>query len=324
MRTSVGFWVVWGFCWILASDGNGQDLTGGADRGNVRTQQTPPIYPDQSVQPQTPALQRRDAPPLDAREQARLDRVLDVWEQSTAKVKTFSCQFIRWEYDLTRPKNPPRPDDTIDNYLVGKDTGEIRFAGPDKGYFNVAGPRPERWICDGKSIYAYNFQAKLITEHRLPPEMQGKAITEGPLPFLFGAKAARLKSRYFLRLVPPPDAAARNQIGLEAYPRFLDDARNFSTAQAILSGNSGDQMLVMTGLQIVQPGRTKWAAYKFEAIMINRNGLLSLFQDVFTPRRPGLDWKIVEGENLGGPGPQPQPPPRPAITPLSSHPNRLR
>ena len=326
MRAKVGLWVALGLCWAMAGQGRGQGPAGNADRGYPRTQQPLPADPDQPVQPQAPRLQRRDVPqepgqpfaPLDARAQAQLDRVLDLWEQSTGKVKKFSCQFTRWEYDLTRPKRPPQPDDPIENYLAGTDEGEIRFAAPDKGYFHAKGPRQECWICDGKSIYAYNFQAKLITEHRLAPEMQGKAIADGPLPFLFGAKAAQLKSRYFMRLVSSPENAPRNQIWLEAYPRSIDDARNFSSAQAILSGSSSDQMLVMTGLQIVQPGRTKWTAYKFDEIMVNRNGPLDLLRNPFSPWRPGLDWKFVEGEVLGGPAPQQQPPPRPAPTPLGS------
>ena len=65
----------------------------------------------------------------------------------------------------------------------------------------------------------------MLTESPLPKELQGKDIVDGPLPFLFGAKAEKLKQRYYLRIITPPDV--QGQVWLEAWPRFLADARNF-------------------------------------------------------------------------------------------------
>ena len=74
---------------------------------------------------------------------------------------------------------------------------------------------------------------KQVEEHRLPPELQGKAIANSPLPFLFGAEAQKLKQRYFIRIVTPPDV--QDQIWLEAYPRFQQDAANFHHAQFVIT-----------------------------------------------------------------------------------------
>ena len=84
--------------------------------------------------------------------------------------------------------------------------GVIKFAAPDKGLFKVESSekngktepiedaRAEHWMCDGKSVYEYQPAKKRVEEHRLPPELQGKAIAKSPLPFLFGARPGRSSS----------------------------------------------------------------------------------------------------------------------------------
>ena len=67
----------------------------------------------------------------------------------------------------------------------------------------------EQWLCDGKSIYQFDYTQKLVTEYVMPPEMQGKGIGDGPLPFVFGVEAQKLKQRYFMRIITPPDVKTR-------------------------------------------------------------------------------------------------------------------
>ena len=62
--------------------------------------------------------------------------------------------------------------------------------------------------------------------------MQGKAISDGPLPFVFGAKADTLRKRYFMRIITPPGVT--DQIWLESLPRYQADAANFSKVELIL------------------------------------------------------------------------------------------
>ena len=176
--------------------------------------------------------------PLTTEAQQRLDQIMQFWEQRSNQVKTYSCKFYRWEYDSNfGPSNKPRT----------KSQGEIYYKAPDKGEFKVnsltfhtvardaqgkpiPGAKPvfverpgehgEHWICDGATIYEYDPRAKKLYERKLPPEFQGKAIVDGPLPFLFGAKADGLKQRYWLRELPPQNDG---EYWLEAFPKTKKD-----------------------------------------------------------------------------------------------------
>ena len=134
---------------------------------------------------------------LTAQEEAQLDRTLQAWEKKSKEIDTFDCSFKRWEYDPIFPKPNSNP-----NAPVNIDLGILKYKSPDKGVFrvlNTEGPdgkpaaieddRADHWICDGKSVFQYIPKQKKLVEHKLPPEMQGKAIVDGPLPFLFGAEA---------------------------------------------------------------------------------------------------------------------------------------
>ena len=46
---------------------------------------------------------------------------------------------------------------------------------------------------------------KKLKVHPLPKEMQGEAIADGPVPFIFGAKADKMKQRYWIRDVTPKE-----------------------------------------------------------------------------------------------------------------------
>ena len=63
-----------------------------------------------------------------------------------------------------------------------------------------------------------------MTVTRLPPELQGKAIVDGPLPFLFGAKAETIKARYWIRVLPE---TGNGKFWLEAVPKSRQDVQNF-------------------------------------------------------------------------------------------------
>ena len=201
------------------------------------------------------------------------------WERHSEDIKTFQCKFTRREYDpVWGPPNDPK--------FV--DEGMIKYATPDKGLFLVEGKRAEKWICDGKSIYAYDFQQKKLTQHKLPPEMQGKAIADGPLPFLFGAKAERLKQRYLIRIITPP--GAENEVWLEAYPRYQQDAANFKRAELILATND----MRPIGLQIHLPNGKCRTSYHFENIVLN-DPLRFFKGDPFRAYTP-FGWKKVVEE----------------------------
>lgn len=219
---------------------------------------------------------------LTAHQEAELNRALKVWEQSSSQVKTFECGFHRFTYDPTfgRPDQP----------LVDK--GELKYSSPDKGSFKIEGPRAEHWICDGVSIFEYKFKDKQLVEHRLPPELRGKAIADGPIPFIFGANAEKLKQRYFLRLTTPAEKHGQ-EIWLEAYPRYQQDAANFQKADLILTVKNMQPFAV----QVYKPGGVQREVYQFESIEVNQKDLLRFLKgDPFMARLPGMDWKHVVEE----------------------------
>ncbi len=217
----------------------------------------PPPPPPQRVavvppQPQVPA-------PLSPQEQAALDQLLAAWEARNAAVRTWSCTFRKWEYNTWSPV-----DAKGERLAFSESAGELKYAAPDKGLFRVkestqwnaetkryeavGSDHLEHWVCNGESIYQFDHTQRQLIERRLPPEMRGKAISDGPLPFVFGAKADTLKKRYWMRLITPPNVA--DQIWLEALPRFQADAANFSKVELILQARD----LMPFAIQIYKPG----------------------------------------------------------------------
>lgn len=222
---------------------------------------------------------------LTAEEQAQLDRVLQVWEQRSAQIRTFRCKFFRMEYNAAfAPAGQAHQPLHVDK-------GEIYYTAPDKGMFRVEEPRPEHWICDGKAVYQYDYQQKCVIQRRLPPELQGKNITEGPLPFIFGARADQLKQRYWMRIVTPADA--KNQIWLEVYPRFQADAANFRRVDIILTTDT----VLPFAIQLHDPGGQSRVVYQFppENMAVNAKNLRDIFEDPFSPRVP-RGWKMIDGD----------------------------
>ena len=250
-----------------------------------RVRQVPGEQPPAQPQPPKPPFT------LTPQEEAQVDRVLNLWEERNRAIQTFDCQFKRWIYDsVFGPANQAK-------FI---ETGVIKYAAPDKGLFRVEhterdgkvvpieDSRVQHWVSDGKSIFELNPAKKQVIEHKLPPELQGKAIADSPLPFLFGADAKKLKQRYFLRIVTPQDA--KDQIWLEAYPRFQQDAANFHHAQLVIKTEG----MTPFGLMLVEPTGKDRTTYQFYDIVVNDP--LRIFRgDPFRPFTP-LGWQKVVDE----------------------------
>ncbi|MBI1248927.1 hypothetical protein GC197_13935 [bacterium] len=168
-----------------------------------------------------------------------IDQILGFWEFRSGKVHHYEAKFKRWEYDTVF--GPPNKDTfkTISE-------GVIKYEKPDKGLFEVSSiqhytppkdgqpaqyqVRPnevnEHWVCDGKSIFEFDVPSKQLKVWPLPPEQQGQAITNGPLPFLFGAKKADILARFWMR-VSPHQTNNPNEYWLEAWPKRPEDAAEY-------------------------------------------------------------------------------------------------
>lgn len=244
--------------------------------------------PFQVRPPDAPTIHRRPHPQapftLSLEEQRQVDWVLQRWEALSKKVKTFECKVWRFEYDrVFGPASgggPPRP--------THRDEGKLWYAAPDKGRFEIYGDRAEKWICDGKAIYEYNYTKKQVIQYNLPPELQGKGISDGPLPFLFGSTAADLRNRYWIRLTEPPPGVT-GQIWLAAYPKFQKDRANFKRAEMILR----EEDLQPIALMLVLPNDNR-VSYRFDEVKINARSLLGEWfaSDPFQATVP-LGWQRV-------------------------------
>ncbi|HEY5313623.1 MAG TPA: hypothetical protein VIK18_13940, partial [Pirellulales bacterium] len=145
-----------------------------------------PLLPPRAdvVPPQPPPPLVQPPFQLNPQQEANLDLLLRNWQQTSSQVGTFSCTFTLFEYNAVfGAANKP----------MRVEQGDIRYARPDKGLYRVKSAGGEHWICDGRAIYEFNSTKKQLIESRLPPELWGKAIADGPLPFVFGVDAGKLK-----------------------------------------------------------------------------------------------------------------------------------
>jgi TIGR03009 family protein len=201
-----------------------------------------------------------------------LDQILVAWQQATSRVKTFQADFIRYEYDLVfgRPDQPT----TVEK-------GQVAFAAPDRGLFSVDGPQPEKWLCDGKTLYEYDFKAKLLTEHKLPPALQGSAIPDIP-PIriffgltidllglwrparIFGTPPGQLKQQYYVRAITPK-AEETKTVWLQFLPRLDRDKANLGEIALILDAGSFQPR----ALRVYLPGGKTSFSFVFENARIN-------------------------------------------------------
>ena len=261
---SLPAWIVVVLCWL-----NADPTCCGQSVGQPLAAAQPPSAPAQPPAERLAVAPPVQPPVLSPQEQALLDQLLAAWEARNAAVRTWSCTFHKWEYNAWSPAGP-----NGDQLAFAESTGELKYAAPDKGLFHVkeskqwspearryevrSGDFGEHWVCNGESIYEYRHSEKQLRETRLPPEMRGKAISDGPLPFVFGAKADTLKKRYWMRIITPPEV--RDQVWLEALPRFQADAANFSKVELILQARD----LMPFAIQIYKPGGSDRDVYQFD------------------------------------------------------------
>lgn len=282
----------------------------------------PPTQPSVAP-PQAPAqapAQVIQAPPqfqLNTLEQTYLDQVLAKWEIESGKIQTFSCPFDRWEYNPTFGPGQDIP--------LNKDKGDLSYQKPDKGSFEIteintwqAKPIPpgqappaqaqgdwavqpnaigEHWVCDGASIYEYRTEQKQLVQRPIPKELQGKSIVDGPLPFLFGAEAKKLKQRYWMRIEQQQN---NDEIWLRSTPKFQADAANYRTVTVILD----QKQFLPKAMEVVLPDGSKHV-YMFHLAEASVNGPIDRLKALFErPMTPPFWKRVVEDsptQQLGAP-----------------------
>jgi TIGR03009 family protein len=267
-----------------------------------------PMQAQMQPSAQPAPLQPPDGFALNALQQAQLDAVLNTWQTQSANIKTFKCTFERWEFDAAfGPKDQTIP--------LNKNDGELSYSRPDKGSFQITkiktfqakpvapGQQPanppqgdwveqpqaigEHWVCDGKSVYEYREDRKELVERPIPPQMQGQAIVDGPLPFLFGAEAAKLKARYWMRLETAQNAG---EIFLTAMPKYQAQAADFRSVEVILD----QQQMLPKAMRVTLPNGDKHV-YIFSVKSASVNSPFAILQGMFNRPSVPFGWKhIVE------------------------------
>jgi TIGR03009 family protein len=302
-----------------------------------QTAPTAPLRPQLGVAAQAAVAPQQLQPPqpppgfaLNQLQQAYLHEVLDKWQMESGKINTFKCAFERWEYNPVFGPVGANPGERIP---LNKDKGELSFQKPDKGSFQItaistwkaaaAAPPPaagqppapaqgnwelqpkaigEHWVCDGKSVFEYRHDQQQVVERPIPVELQGKAIVDGPLPFLFGADAARLKQRYWMRVEQQPN---NEEIWLTAMPKFQADAANFTAVQVILDR----QRLLPKAMRVALPDKTIHM-YIFDVANATVNSPIARLQSLFQRPRVPSGWKLVVEQAPIAQAAQPAPAPR--------------
>lgn len=259
-----------------------------------------------NVPPRAAAAPRAPFAPLSESHEKYLDQILAYWEHSSSKITQYRCQFQRWEYDPVFG-----PKDTFKTYSEGT----IKYMAPDKGLFRVekiafytpaASPEEkptyttqpevhgEHWICDGEAVFEFDHQRKRLIERPLPADLRGKAIVDGPLPFLFGAKADSIKRRYWMRVITPKEA--QGEYWLEAFPKSQQDAANFKKVEVIIDQKDFlPKAIQIFDRNLENPSRSVFMFDKREINpMINLDKLILWKKDFYKPVTPSGWEKVVE------------------------------
>jgi TIGR03009 family protein len=271
---------------------------------NATSPQGTPIQilsPEQAVQAGVARVAEAPFPALTPEQQQYLDQVLNVWQQRTADIKQYQCNFTRWQFDPTIDPSSPA--------II--DQGILKYASPDKGLFRIdnrqsiakKGPQPEYrasgkfgeyWICDGEYVHILARNDKKATKIQLPPQMRGQAIYLSPLPFLFGVNAAEIKQRYWIRPVKPPQG---DDVWLEAFPKRTDDAGNYSRVQVVLDPNEVLPKALIVFLPNWRANQPHREHYEFTDRQPNLNFLDAIKQNFFMKEfidtKLPSDWQVI-------------------------------
>jgi len=267
-----------------------------------------PGFAQPGVQPVAPP----QAPfQLNPQEQQFVDRILDDWQAVSSRVKTLKADFALYDYNsVFNPPAPGEPEKPIRTTL-----GTVRYAAPDKGHYETQDG--EKWVCTGTAIFEFNKQLQKVREYRLPPQLQGQAISDGPMPFVFGVEKKKMNDRYWLRVITP--AGRHGEVWLEAHPKLAKDAASFKRIEVILKftlnadGTIAD--LQPFALNLIRQNEKERSAYTFQSMTTNsmKDGIANIVDWFITPKTPsGWSHEIADDGTQpepAGPGAGPNGPP---------------
>lgn len=307
--------------------GAGRDARSGTPRGKETAGAIrPPIGPVAGA-PMEPEWHRD----LTDEHRKYVDEILGFWESQTKSVKRYRCEFTRYDFDAEfGPRGREPTASTISK-------GSIMYAAPDKGLYRITkiqhykpgekgeatyeelkGEVGDHWVCDGKSVFTFVASRKKVVKTALPPELQGEGIIDGPLPFFMGANAKRMKDRYWIHVITPPEATKRNEYWLEAYPKRQEEAADHKFVHVII-----DEKFLPKALKLFPPeyggssGSSRYSTLVFDEREVNwsilKEQLLPFMREFYEPKVPrGWEMEVAEYASPDAGSTRVDPPPRQA------------
>jgi TIGR03009 family protein len=191
-------------------------------------------------------------------------KTLQTWEQESGKVTKIRGEFKRIEYDkimatatcakgtyFYESPDKGRMDFLPDETVAGKKAKKRDLE------FTCQADQTKTWICNGKEILAIDLTKKEYDRLEIPAEFQGRNISEGPLPFLFGMSAAKMEQRYVLAFGAMHDP--NKTIHIVAYPKHPQEQREYRVAEVLLDPKTYYPMAV----QLLDTTGNKETVYLF-------------------------------------------------------------
>ena len=242
--------------------------------------------------------------PVDAE---RMARVLTLWEEQSARLKTLDVTIERVD------KNPAWGDDehyTGRALLMSPDLAWLDFQKVSyrdgKPVLNKQG-KPvvtpyERIICTGQDVWQYRSDTRQIFVYPLEKQARKRALEEGPLPFLFNFREVEARERYWMSLVSKPEEEGTHYwIGIQ--PRLEMDRDAFSVAFVKLDKT----LLLPVRIYLIAPDGKCKKDFLLSNMRPNAEVMTANFQG---HRLDG--WKLIDNREGKAPAAaQPQTQPRP-------------
>lgn len=159
-----------------------------------------------------------------------INRFLTAWNEQSKNIEALDYDFTCWEYRGAE--------------VVSETYGQVKFRAPDKGLVEIDSElmngkknsetnKRMKFICTGEAVYHFDFADKKLTEFVIPVEDRGKGVMDSPLMILVGANPRELQERFYLLVLDTP-ASFPNCIHLQAWPKWLEDAREFKCVNVVI------------------------------------------------------------------------------------------
>ncbi len=245
-------------------------------------------------------------------QQAEVDpelwRVLEDWSATSATITRLKGEIQRRTYDLAFSverlgqgyfyyESPDKgrldvtPVDITQAMLQKRQAKGARVRrNPKNGQpFALESDTEGKWICDGQNVIIMQVAEKTASVLALPPELQGRNIMNGPLPFLFGLPPQQALNRFHLKLHRSPTSTDPIAL-LEAAPKQRKDAESWRAAQILLDTRTG----LPVHVELTKPSGNEKVVYSFSNLTVNSR--IDSWWKRFgrTPFKPNIsrDWTV--------------------------------